>query len=154
MEREAGVALLAKVREDILRDRFSHPVLPLIDIHIAMETARAGDLDGAIDQSRAVVDDLFNSGEGVWTALPTTVLVEALVQRGAEGDLQEAQAAIDRLAEISTEFPFEVPLLRLRALVARAQGDEGGYREFADRYRAMATSFGFEGHMALAAAMT
>ena len=120
MEREAGVALLAKVREDILRDRFSHPVLPLIDIHIAMETARAGDLDGAIDQSRAVVDDLFNSGEGAWTALPTTVLVEALVQRGAEGDLQEAQAAIDRLAEISTEFPFEVPLLRLRALVARA----------------------------------
>lgn len=85
-----------------------------------METARAGDLDGAIDQSRAVVDDLFNSGEGVWTAVPTTVLVEALVQRGAEGDLQEAQAAIDRLAEISTEFPFEVPLLRLRALVARA----------------------------------
>ena len=77
-------------------------------------------LDGAIDQSRAVVDDLFNSGEGVWTAVPTTVLVEALVQRGAEGDLQEAQAAIDRLAEISTEFPFEVPLLRLRALVARA----------------------------------
>lgn len=67
------------------------------------------------------------------------------------GRLQEAQAAIDRLAEISTEFPFEVPLLRLRALVARAQGDDGGYREFADRYRAMATSFGFEGHLALAA---
>ena len=76
------------------------------------------------------------------------------MQRGAEGDLQEAQAAIDRLAEIPTEFMFEVWLLRLRALVARAAGDEGGYREFADRYRAMATSFGFEGHMALADAMT
>ena len=55
---------------------------------------------------------------------------------------------------ISTEFPFDVPLLRLRALAALAQGDEAGYREFADRYRAMATSLGFEGHMALADAMT
>jgi adenylate cyclase len=43
--------------------------------------------------------------------------------------------------------------LRLRALVARARGDEATYRDFADRYRAMATSLGFEGHMKLADAM-
>ena len=38
-------------------------------------------------------------------------------------------------------------LLRMRALLARAHGDEGGYRDYRDRYRKMATDLGFEGHM-------
>jgi len=38
-------------------------------------------------------------------------------------------------------------------VLARAHGDESGYRELRDRYREMATSFGFEGHMAWAKAM-
>jgi adenylate cyclase len=46
-----------------------------------------------------------------------------------------------------------VLLLQLRALVAWAQGDKDRYREFADRFRAMATSLGFEGQIALAEAM-
>jgi hypothetical protein len=47
----------------------------------------------------------------------------------------------------------EIWLLRLRALLARAQGDEARYRDYRDRYRAMATSLGFEGHMEWAEAM-
>jgi hypothetical protein len=42
----------------------------------------------------------------------------------------------------------------IRALLARAHGDEFTYREFADRYRKMATDLGFEGHIAWAEAMT
>ena len=41
----------------------------------------------------------------------------------------------------------EIWPLRLRALLARSRGDEAGYRELRDRYRDMATSLGFEGHM-------
>ena len=44
-------------------------------------------------------------------------------------------------------------LQRLRALLARVHGDETGYRNYRDRYRAMATSLGFEGHMKRARAM-
>ena len=47
----------------------------------------------------------------------------------------------------------EITLLRLRALLARAHGDDTAYRDYRDRYRAMATSLGFEGHMAWAEAM-
>jgi hypothetical protein len=47
----------------------------------------------------------------------------------------------------------DVTLLRLRALLARARGDEAAYRDLAGRYRAMAESLGFEGHIAMAAAM-
>ena len=47
----------------------------------------------------------------------------------------------------------ELPLLRLRALLARTRGDAASYREYRDRYRALATSLGFEGHMKWAEAM-
>jgi adenylate cyclase len=47
----------------------------------------------------------------------------------------------------------DLPLLRLRALLAHARGDETGYRDYRDRYRALATSLGFEEHMAMAEAM-
>ena len=41
----------------------------------------------------------------------------------------------------------------MRALLARAHGDMTGYRDYRDRYRDMATSLGFEGHIAWAEAM-
>jgi hypothetical protein len=44
-------------------------------------------------------------------------------------------------------------VLRLRALLARAHGDDTGYRDYRDRYRELATSLGFEGHIAWAEAM-
>jgi len=47
----------------------------------------------------------------------------------------------------------EITLLRLRALLARARGDNVGYRELVVHYRAMAESLGYEGHIAWAEAM-
>ena len=47
----------------------------------------------------------------------------------------------------------DIWLLRLRALLARARGDDVAYRDLASRYRAMAESLGFEGHIAMAEAM-
>jgi hypothetical protein len=44
-------------------------------------------------------------------------------------------------------------LLRLRALLARAHGDETSYRDFRDRYRDMAKTLGFEGHIEWGEAM-
>ena len=41
----------------------------------------------------------------------------------------------------------------MRALLAKAHGDETAYRDCRDRYRAMAKSLGFEGHMKWAEAM-
>ena len=83
-------------------------------------------------------------------------MVEALLQRGGDTDLGDAQAAIDRLAAVPTDPGFvlhELPLLRLRALLAKARGDEAGYRDYRERCRAMATSLGFEEHMKWAEAM-
>jgi adenylate cyclase len=155
-ERERGWELLAQVREAAVQQRFTLTIVPVVDIHLAQEEARSGDLDAAVGLARAVVDDLFDSGGAVWSAPAIDVLAEALLRRGSDGDLAEAQAAIDRLAAVPTDRGFvlhEIFLLRLRALLARAHGDDAAYREFADRYRVMATSLGFEGHMKWAEAM-
>ncbi|PRC55439.1 hypothetical protein C6A85_43680, partial [Mycobacterium sp. ITM-2017-0098] len=47
----------------------------------------------------------------------------------------------------------DITLLRLRALLARAHGDDAGFRELANRYRGMAEAHGYEGHIDWAAAM-
>jgi hypothetical protein len=47
----------------------------------------------------------------------------------------------------------DIWLLRLRALLARADGDDKAYRGLKERYHDMARTLGFEGHMAWAEAM-
>ena len=76
-------------------------------------------------------------------------------QRGAERDLAEAQEEFDRLANLRADQDsamLDITLLRLRALLARVRGDDVVYRDLASRYRAMAESLGFEGHIAWAEA--
>jgi hypothetical protein len=93
----------------------------------------------------------------LWRGPATTVLVEALLDRSLEGDVSTARAAIERLAAVPTDAGYvlhDVPLLRLRALVAKADGDDGAYLVFAAEYRAMADMCGFEGHQAIASSMT
>ena len=44
-------------------------------------------------------------------------------------------------------------VLRLRTLLAKARNEDTAYRDLRKRYRAMANSFGYEGHIAWAEAM-
>jgi adenylate cyclase len=155
-ERAAGFDLLAEVRKATVDDRFTMTALPLVDIYLAGEEARTGHLDSAIELSRSSIEDMFGTGEMVWRGPAITVLVESLLRRNADTDLHEARSAIERLAAVPTDPGFvlhELPLLRLRALLAQARGDEAHYRDYRDRYRDMATSLGFEGHIAWAEAM-
>ena len=65
---------------------------------------------------------------------------------GAASDYPET--AIERLAAApADDGPLirEIWLLRLRALLAQAQGDQIGYRDCMDRYGDMAKSLGFGG---------
>ena len=84
-------------------------------------------------------------------------LVESLLARGADADVEEADTQVQRLARAAQADSGlaveEIWLLRSRALLAKAHGDETAYRDCRDRYRAMAKSLGFEGHMKWAEAM-
>jgi hypothetical protein len=68
----------------------------------------------------------------------------------------EAEAATERFAAAPADEGLairEIWLLRLRGLLARAHGDAADYAQFRDRYRDMAKTLGYEGHIAWAEAM-
>ena len=156
-ERERGLAVLAQVRDMCLQGRFYHYLLAAVDVDTARERARRGDRDGAIPLLRGAVDDLFHRGQLGYCTGATAFLVETLLERGAGDDVSEAEAAIDRLAAAPDDDGLvarEVWLLRMRALLARAQGDDAAYRDYRDRYREMATALGYQGHRGWAEAMS
>ena len=70
--------------------------------------------------------------------------------------LPRPKAAIERLATAPADEGLvirEIWLLRLSALFPRAHGEDTAYRDCRGRYRDMARSLGFEGHIAWAEAM-
>ena len=156
VERERGLAVLGQVRDMCLQGRFPQFSRAAVDVYTARERARCGDRDSAIPQLRAVIADMFHAEYRTYGILATGFLVETLLDRRAEGDVAEAEAAIERLATAPADEGLvirDIWLLRLRALLAQAHGDEAAYRDYRDRYRDMATSLGFEGHMKWAEAM-
>jgi hypothetical protein len=156
-EHDRGQQFLAEVSDEFLRHRHHLADLPIVNVYVARETARHGDRGGAIPLMRAAVDHLFREGRLLeWGVCATGVLVETLLDRGANVDVAEAEAAIERLAVAPTDEGLlirDIWLLRLRALLARAHRDAAAYANFRDRYRDMAKTLGFEGHIAWAEAM-
>jgi adenylate cyclase len=155
-ERERGLALLGQVRGMCVQGRYFLSEIPMVDVYTEWERARRGDHDAALPLLRGAVDDLFLAGQLGFCIVASAVLVGTLLDRGADGDVADAEAAIERLAVAPADDGLvirDIWLLRLRTLLSRARGDETGYRDHRDRYRAMATSLGFEGHIAWAEAM-
>jgi hypothetical protein len=153
-DRHRGLELMVQARE-WQRERMPN-LVPITEVAAGRERARRGDRDAAIAVMRQAVDEMHQAGQLGFGVFGTGVLVETLLERGEEGDLAEAQEAIDRLAKLSADDGSAIPeitLLRLRALLTRAHGDAAAYAHFRDRYRDMAKTLGFEGHIAWAEAM-
>ena len=157
-DRHRGLELMMQAREIWLRKQIALQMIPVVELWAARERTRRGDPDAAIPVMRQAVDELHRAGRLEYSVWGTGVLVVTLLERGAEGDLTEAQDAIDRLANLRDQDSQDssvlvITLLRLQALLARARGDDVAYGDLAGRYRAMAESLGFEGHIAWAEAM-
>lgn len=156
-EREIGFRMLQELYESVVRHGLTIPQnVPLIELHLAREMCRRGDVDGAITLARSAVDECSRAQEAIWQGAITGQLVELLARRGSDLDLREARAAVDRLAAVPIEPGFvlnEIWLLRLRAVLALAGGDDATYRNLRDRYQKMADELGYEGHIAWSQAM-
>jgi hypothetical protein len=122
----------------------------------ARERARRGDRDAAIPVVCQAVDELHQAGRPFFGVWGTGVLVETLLERGAEGDISEAQEAIGGWR---TYWQTTVRRYLRSRCCGCARCWRGhvvtrlGNRDYRDRYRRMAESLGFEGHIALAQAM-
>jgi hypothetical protein len=98
-QRDRGQKFLAEVSEVFMRRGHNLGELPTINVYLARERARRGDRDEAIPLVRDAVDHMVREGRLLAWGIPATgVLVETLLGRGADGDMAEAEAAVERLA--------------------------------------------------------
>jgi hypothetical protein len=153
---DRGYDMLAELCETCIEEKYAlNAVGPLQMYAVRRMTAR-GDHDGAIAHGRRVLDELYRSENTFNLDVGTSAVAEALIARGTDSDLSEAEAITERLAASLPGTPWvtrDVYVLRLRALLAAARSDDVAYREFRDRYRALANDLGYEGHIAWAAAL-
>jgi adenylate cyclase len=154
-DRALGLSLLDKARSAAVNGGFMLAKVPAIDVQIAAEKARIGDLDGAIELCRHIIAEQSEAGGALDLGTATSVLVTSLLDRRSAADLNEAQSAVDTLAAATSPgFALhELPMLRMRALLASAQGDDERYRNYADRYLSAAQAVQFDGHIEAARAM-
>jgi class 3 adenylate cyclase len=153
---EDAIDLLTQARDMAVQGAYSLAEVPLLNVYIARTSARRGDRDGALAAMREAVDELFDSGHYGYLLSATNVLVETLLEQPGDDAAREAAVHIDRLAAAPIDHGSaarQITLLRLRTLLARARGEQAAYQESADRYRAMARTLGFQGHIAWAQAM-
>ena len=150
-----GVDVLAGVADMCQHERFYLSELPIVDLYAAWAHGKLGDVDASIPLMRDAANKLFETGQLAFCSAASGILVETLLKRDTDANISEADAAIERLAEtVVDDVPVrDIWLLRMRALLAQARGDDNAYRDYRDRYRAMAKTLGFEGHIAWAEAM-
>jgi hypothetical protein len=118
-DRQRGLELMVRTRDTWLRGGGAY-LVPITELLAARERARRGDRDAAIAVMRKAVDELHQVGRLGFDVWGTSILVATLLERGAEGDLAEAQQAFDRLANLPATEGWvvrEITLLRLRAVV-------------------------------------
>ncbi|HTX94420.1 MAG TPA: adenylate/guanylate cyclase domain-containing protein [Mycobacterium sp.] len=152
---DAGLDLLMQVRDMTHQGSYSAAELPMINVYIAYGSAKRGNRLGALPVLREAVDEIYDSGHLTYCPGATAALVETLLDHPTDDDLGKAEAAINRLA--TTPFSpgtalLDITLLQLWTLLARARGD-AEYQELRERYRQMARSLDFRGHIAWAEAM-
>jgi class 3 adenylate cyclase len=155
-DRQRGLELMTQTRELWLRKR-AFFLIPVDDLWAARETARCGDRDAAIPVMHRAVDELHKNENFFYGVWGSGILVQTLLERGAEGDLDDAQEAIERLTVQWVDDGSamrELMLLRLHTLLAWARGDGVAYPDLLSRYQAMAKSLGFEAHISWAEAMS
>lgn len=148
-----GLDYLGKAKEMFETEQLPKSLRRICDIEFARGRTRSGDIVGAIELARAVITEQFDRGEMIFRGPATAALVEALLARGSEGDLDEARRAIDRLAAVPNEPGFvvhELAVLRMRALLARARGDGPACHTFVQQLAAKAREAEFDGYLAQA----
>ena len=121
--RARGFQLLDQVRAMAVEKRYTDNVVPLVDIHVAQEKTRIGDVADAISLSRSAVNEFFHTGDRFWEGYATNVLVDALLRRGNPEDLQDAKIAVEQIGRFTGRARFRCAqhLAPARAGAARSR---------------------------------
>ena len=132
---DEAIDVLERARTSILKHRVWTLALTTIGPDLAIDAARRGHRDEAIDELRASVSLQMAGGSRVFVGCAGEALVELLVDRGSIDDLAEAHRIVDQWQARRPGIPaLDLWWLKSRALLAKAEGDSDGYAELAKQY--------------------
>ena len=128
----------------------------IVNVFVANEKLRTNDLDDAVEMLRATVENEYANTDMLRCGATTAALVQALLRRADPPTFgKRKRPSIGfRPCRPDPHLSCHLWLLPMRAAQARARGDGSlAYHDYRDRYRNMAKSLGFQGHIAWAEAM-
>ena len=132
---DEAIDLLERARALIEEHQLHIIVLMSIDADLAIDAARKGRIDEAIDNLRHTFLRHFESGSRAFVGCTAEALIELLVDRGSAGDLAEAHRIVDRCqARRPGIAATDLWWLKSRALLANAEGNSNDYVALSKTY--------------------
>jgi adenylate cyclase len=109
--------------------------LPAVDADLAIDAARQGRIDKAIDDLHATFAMHMDGGSRVFVGCAGEALVGLLIERGSSDDLGAAHRIVDHWQDRRPGIPaLDLWWLKSRALLAKKEGDSEVYAELATQY--------------------
>ena len=143
-----AIDVLGRVRASIQKHNVMAFPAASIGADLAMDAARSGHRDAAIDELRASVSQQLTSGSQVVVGCPGEALVELLLDRGNIDDFAEAHRIVDQWQAQRSGIPaLDLWWLKSRALLARTEGDSDGYAELAKQYLSLCEKLDARGRL-------
>jgi adenylate cyclase len=151
---DEALDVLERVRTSVQKHNMFNLAAATIDAVLEIDAARKGQLDEAIDVLRASFSLHMGRGSRVFVGCPGEALVELLTERGSRDDLTEARQIVDEWKAQRPGIPaLDLWWLKSRALLAKSEGDFGGYAELAKQYLSLCERLDARGRVAEARRM-
>jgi adenylate cyclase len=130
-----AIDVLHKAHANMRKHKGLTIALPAVGADLAIDAARHGRIDEAIDELHATFALHMAGGSRVFVGCAGEVLVGLLIERGSTDDLTEAHRIVDHWQDRRPGIPaLDLWWLKSRALLAKVEGDSEGYAELATQY--------------------
>jgi adenylate cyclase len=151
---DKAVDLLHRARASIQKHKVQTNVMTTIGADLAIDAARKGRRDEAIDDLRVLFALHVDGGVRVEVGGAGEALVGLLIDRGGKDDLAEAHRIVDEWRARRPGIPAaDLWWLKSRASLAKAEGDRAGYAELATQYLELCEKLDARGRLAEARRM-
>jgi adenylate cyclase len=132
---DEAIDVLHKAHANIRKHKSLTIVMPAVVADLAIDAARHGRIDEAIDELHATFALHMAGGSRVFVGCAGEVLVGLLIERGSNNDLTEAHRIVVHWQERRPGIPaLDLWWLKSRALLAKVEGDSEEYAELATQY--------------------
>jgi class 3 adenylate cyclase len=152
--RDEAIDILHSAHANMRKHKSLTFALPAIAPDLAIDAARHGRTDEAIDELRATFALHMAGGSRVLVGCAGEALVGLLIDRGSIDDLSEARRVVDQWQAQRPGIPaLDLWWLKSRALLADAEGDSDGYAGLTKQYLELCEKLDARGRLAEARRM-